>query len=148
MESQNSNNPTLAEMTQSAIKLLQKEANGYVLLVEGGRIDHAHHDGRAKISLEETIQFDLAIEAALALTNRDDTLIIVSADHSHTLTISGYPDRGNDILGVLPNDRGPLVQDKMPYTTLSYANGPGYADTFVNGNRVNLTGVNTSLHSL
>ena len=127
-------------MTETAIKLLQKEANGYVLLVEGGRIDHAHHGGLAKISLEETIQFDLAIEAALAMTKRDDTLIIVSADHSHTLTISGYPNRGNDILGVLPN-----AQDGMPYATLSYANGPGYPDTFVNGSRVNLTGVDTSL---
>ena len=66
----------------------------------GGRIDQAHHDGRAKLALEEAFQFDLAIAAALNMTNPADTLIIVTADHSHTMTINGYPDRGNDILGL------------------------------------------------
>lgn len=59
----------------------------------GGRIDQAHHDGRAKLALEETYQFDLAIAAALNMTNRDDTLIIVTADHSHTMTINGMCSR-------------------------------------------------------
>lgn len=66
----------------------------------GGRIDQAHHDGRAKLALEEAFQFDLAIAAALNMTDPADTLIIVTADHSHTMTINGYPDRGNDILGM------------------------------------------------
>ena len=64
-----------------------------------------HHIGRAKIALDETVQFDLAIEAAVAMTNRSDTLIIVTADHAHTMTINGYPPRGNDIFGNSFNDR-------------------------------------------
>lgn len=55
----------------------------------GGLIDQAHHDGRAKLALEEAFQLDLAVATALNMTNRDDTLIIVTADHSHTMTING-----------------------------------------------------------
>lgn len=100
-ESSGAGNPTLEEMTRSALQLLQSEPNGYVLLVEGGRIDQAHHDGRAKLALEEALQFDSAIETALNMTDPYETLIIVTADHSHTMTINGYPGRGNDILGTL-----------------------------------------------
>lgn len=35
--------PSLSEMTMAAIEILRKNENGYVLFVEGGRIDHAHH---------------------------------------------------------------------------------------------------------
>ena len=101
LESATANDPTLEEMTRVAIAKLEKETNGYFLLVEGGRIDHGHHDGRAKFALEETLQFDNAIKAALELTDKQDTLIIVTADHSHTMTINGYPDRGNELLGKL-----------------------------------------------
>ena len=55
----------------------------------GGRIDQAHHEGRAKFGLEETYQFDLAITAALDMTRREDALIVVTADHSHTMTLNG-----------------------------------------------------------
>ncbi|XP_046445686.1 alkaline phosphatase-like [Daphnia pulex] len=139
LESSAANNPTLEQMTRAAIQMLQKDANGYVLLVEGGRIDQAHHDGRAKLALEEAFQFDLAVAAALNLTNSDDTLIIVTADHSHTLSINGYPKRGNDILGLV----GYAASDLKPYTTLSYANGPGYANSFSGGERLDLTDVDT-----
>jgi len=70
-------------------------------LKTGGRIDQAHHDGRAKLALEEAIQFDNAVQAALELTDTSETLIIVTADHSHTMTINGYPVRGNPLLGKL-----------------------------------------------
>lgn len=92
--------PTLTEMTEAAIKILQKEQNGYFLFVEGGRIDHGHHDAKAHKALDETVQFSDAIKRAVELTNREDTLIIVTADHAHTMSISGYPNRGNNILGL------------------------------------------------
>ena len=99
-QSAGAENPTLEEMTRFAIVKLQTEANGFVLLVEGGRIDQAHHDGLAKIALEEAVQFDSAIETAYNMTDPNETLIIVTADHSHTMTINGYPIRGNNILGI------------------------------------------------
>lgn len=90
--------PTLKEMTETAIKMLQKEKKGFFLFVEGGRIDHGHHEARAHKALDETVQFAETIRRAKELTNDDDTLIVVTSDHSHTMTISGYPLRGNDIL--------------------------------------------------
>jgi len=65
----------------------------------GGRIDHGHHQGRAKYALEEMIDFNEAVQRAVSLTNSNDTLIVVTADHSHVMTIGGYPSRGNPILG-------------------------------------------------
>ena len=118
--------PSLAEMTTKAIEILKKNTKGFFLMVEGGRIDHGHHAGNAYRALTDTIAFSEAIEKARALTGEKDTLIIVTADHSHTFAITGYPSRGNPILGKAAVD-GRLLKDKngLPYTTLSYANGPG-----------------------
>jgi alkaline phosphatase len=82
-------------MTTAALRLLQGNGKGYVLVVEGGRIDHAHHDGNARRALEETIAFSDAIRAADEATSDDDTLILVTADHAHTMYFAGYPKRGN-----------------------------------------------------
>lgn len=119
--------PSLAEMTKMAIERLQQDTDGYVLMIEGGRIDHAHHEGLAGKALEDTVAFDAAIKTALDMTKREDTLIVVTADHSHTMTINGYPKRGNPILGLAIDVDGEtmLAGDGKPYTTLSYANGPG-----------------------
>lgn len=118
--------PSLAEMTAAAIARLARDEGGYVLLVEGGRIDHAHHEGRAGEALSETVAYDEAIAAALAMTSRADTLVIATADHSHTLTMAGYARRGNPILGLSADGRGvTLGLDGRPYTTLGYMNGPG-----------------------
>ena len=119
--------PSLAEMTLKAIQILKKNRNGYLLMVEGGRIDHAHHGGNASRALDDTIAFDNAVKAALSVVNTDDTLVIVTADHSHVLTMSGYPTRNNPILGTVDDATGKPEKalDEKPYTTLSYANGPG-----------------------
>ena len=125
--------PSLAEMTTKAIDILSQNKNGYFLMVEGGRIDHAHHLGNAFRALRDTVALSDAVRAASQKVNLDDTLIIVTADHSHTLTIAGYPARGNNILGLVHevDDDGnveaapKLDRDKKPYTTLGYANGPG-----------------------
>ena len=66
-------------------------------------------------------------------TSAEDTLILVTADHSHTLNFVGYPARGNPILGKVRGsssvDGTPAswrwTLNGQPYTTLSYANGPG-----------------------
>lgn len=83
--------PTLSEMTKTAIEFLQKEKNGYFLFVEGARIDMAHHENWARIALEETEEFSKTIEMVRNMTNEIDTLIVVTSDHSHTMTYSGYP---------------------------------------------------------
>jgi alkaline phosphatase len=116
-----SGEPSIEEMTESAIKILSKNEKGFVLLVEGGRIDHAHHDNMAALSLFDTLAFDKAIEKALTTLPKDETLIVVTADHSHALTINGYAKRGNSIFGLADKDT-----DSKPFTTLIYGNGPGF----------------------
>ncbi|KAF4524079.1 hypothetical protein B566_EDAN013971, partial [Ephemera danica] len=64
----------------------------------GGRIDHAHHETRAQYALDETIQFDLAIRAALSMVDVNETLVVMTSDHSHTMSLNGYPFRGRDLL--------------------------------------------------
>jgi len=127
--------PLLTQMTETAIKMLQKEENGFFLLVEGGRIDHAHHSNYARKSLDETAEFARAIELARLMTSDDDTLIVVTSDHSHVFTYSGYPYRHDDVLKTTGYGAG----DGLHFETLSYANGPGYDRTYANeGNRSNI----------
>ncbi len=123
--------PSLADMTAFALARLAGNGPGYFLTVEGGRIDHGHHAGNAYRALEDTVAFDAAVAKAVAMTNPADTLILVTADHSHTLTISGYPRRGNPILGKVEAAPGVPTLDRegRPYTTLGYANGQGYRET-------------------
>ena len=132
--------PTLSEMTSKAIDLLSKNDKGFYLNVEGGRIDHAHHALNPFRALMDTIEFSKAVKTAFEKVDLSETLIIVTADHSHTLTIAGYPARGNPILGKVNAGNSPrLAGDGLPYTTLGYING--------RGQRTDLTDVDTAEES-
>jgi len=118
--------PSLADMTEKAIRVLQKNGKGYFLMVEGGRIDHALHGTNAKRALEDAGAFDEAIKRALGTADLSNTLIVVTADHDHTMTINGYPRKGNPILGVsndIKTGQPQLAADGLPYTTLVFGNG-------------------------
>ena len=116
--------PSLAEMTNTAIKVLKKNNNGFFLMVEGGKIDKAHHASKANQAMHETVALDAAVEEALSLVDLQETLIIVTADHGHTMSISGYPSRGADIRGIVDDHN---ADDNKPYMILSYANGKGFS---------------------
>ncbi|CAG5118472.1 unnamed protein product [Candidula unifasciata] len=138
LERNASKEPSLTEMVDKAIRILKKNPKGFFLLIEGGRIDHAHHDNLGKKALEETVEFDNAVRKVTELTSADDTLTVVTADHSHVFTIAGYPRRGHNILGIvddMPENEMPV--DKMPLLTLGYTNGPA-------SKRVNYTEVDTT----
>lgn len=127
--------PSLAAMTDKAIKILQQNPNGFYLHIEAGRIDHGHHAGNAYRALTDTVALSDAVKQAVATLTAagalEETLIVVSADHSHVFTIAGYPQRGNNILGkvIAPGAKDyTLATDDKPYTTLSYTNGPGFAE--------------------
>ncbi len=133
-EADTAGEPSLSEMTAKSIEILSKNDKGYYLTVEAGRIDHAHHAVNPKRALLDTIELAQAVETAVNMVNLDETLIIVTADHSHVFTIAGYPARGNPILGKVVglDDSGEtqttasLAEDGMPYTTLGYSNGAGF----------------------
>ncbi len=124
--------PSLTEMTGKALDILSKNDNGYVLQVESGRVDHALHANNAFRALTDNVEFAKAIEMTLERVNLEDTLVIVTSDHGHTLGFAGYPERGNPILGLVraPNEETGeseivMAQDGKPYTTLGFLNGPG-----------------------
>jgi len=124
--------PSLTTMTMKAIDVLGKNSKGFFLMVEGGRIDHALHGTNAKRVMEDTVAFDDAIKAALdEMQKRDpgltNTLIVVTADHDHTMTFNGYGKRGSDVLGTVKNykDGKELLDvNGKNYTTLVFGNGP------------------------
>jgi alkaline phosphatase len=128
--------PTLAEMTAKSIELLSKNPNGFFLMVEGGKIDHALHDSNAKRALVETIGFDEAIQTAIdRMRERDPglehTLIVVTADHDHTMVMNGYPKRGNPVLDIVrgyADGQASRDADGKTYTTLVFGGGPNRPD--------------------
>ncbi|MBT4273506.1 MAG: alkaline phosphatase [Verrucomicrobia bacterium] len=135
--------PSLEQMSIKALEVLRKNEKGFFLMIEAGRIDHAHHAGNAHRALMETIRLSDAVRGirkSLTKQEKKETLILVTADHSHTFTIAGYPTRGNPILGlVVGNDsKGqPEKEPKkdalgLPYTTLGYVNGGGYTGSVLN----------------
>jgi alkaline phosphatase len=81
----NKNVPSLTTMVMTGINVLNKNSNGFFLMVEGGAIDWACHDGNAVRMIEETNDFNKAIVAAIEWVNKysnwDETIMIVVADH-------------------------------------------------------------------
>lgn len=115
--------PSLELMTETAIKVISKNENGFFLMVESGLIDAAHHQSTARLALDETVEFDKTINTSINLLRQlnmlNDTLVIVTSDHANLLSINGYPNRGNNILDVA----GISESDDVSYTTLTYSIG-------------------------
>lgn len=119
--------PTFSEMVEKAIKILQKDEDGFFLVAESGLIDIAHQRSNAHRAITEFVELDKAVGIAKNMTSEEDTLIIVTGDHGHTFNFGGYAGRGNSIFGLAPfNDDYELGLDGKPYTTLLYGNGPGF----------------------
>uniref|UniRef100_A0A4W5KPN4 Alkaline phosphatase n=1 Tax=Hucho hucho TaxID=62062 RepID=A0A4W5KPN4_9TELE len=134
LERNTETDPSLTEMVELAIKILRKNPRGFYLLVEGGRIDHGHHEGKAKQALHEAVEMDRAIGRADLITSIYDTMTVVTADHSHMFNFGGYTPRGNTIFGLAP-----MLSDvdQKPFTAILYGNGPGFK--VINGLRENVS---------
>ncbi len=130
--------PSLADMTTKAMDILGKNPDGYFLMVEGGRIDHALHETNAQRALQDTVAFDDAIKTAIDKMKLKDadlknTLIVVTADHDHTLVMNGYAKRTGKttasnagVLGLVKNvttGANDLDADGVPYSILGFGNG-------------------------
>ena len=131
--------PNLADMTTRAIDVLQKNPNGYFLMVEAGGIGLALQESRARAALQDAKAYDDAIAATLAkvriidpkLTN---TLVVVLATHDATLVMNGSAaltgksaDNHAGVLGLLHDFSDPydaaLDADRRPFTTLVFGSG-------------------------
>ncbi|VDL91108.1 unnamed protein product [Schistocephalus solidus] len=116
--------PSLPDLTVKAIQILQKNPNGFFLFVEGGRIDHGHHDNTAKHALTELVEMEKAINVAVSMVDTRETLIIVTADHSHSFELVGQPSRFESLL-LWDKGYGPKTTDNKSMLPLIYMNGPG-----------------------
>ncbi|MEX2520016.1 MAG: alkaline phosphatase [Paracoccaceae bacterium] len=133
-EEDRTDEPSLTEMTVAAIRALSANEGGFYLMVEGGRVDHGNHGGVLHRTVSEGAQFAAAVAMADALTDDGDTLIVVTADHGHSLAFNGYCGRGSPITGLcyeiaasgVKHDDAPnLADDGKPYSVAGYLNGPG-----------------------
>ncbi|MED3275341.1 alkaline phosphatase [Bacillus thuringiensis serovar silo] len=83
MIDRNDNTPSLEEMTQAAIERLNKNKNGFFLMVEGSQIDWAGHDNDIVGAMSEMEDFESAFKAAIEFAKKDkQTLVVATADHS------------------------------------------------------------------
>ncbi|NQZ29625.1 MAG: alkaline phosphatase [Oceanospirillaceae bacterium] len=133
-EHDRTNEPSLAQMVEKGIKTLSNNKQGYFLHVEAGRVDHASHDGNAHRAMTDGAAFMAAVKKAVELTNSEDTLIIVTADHEHAIAFNGYCGRGTPITGLCMGidtkgtkhtNTPEKADDGKPYTVLGYLNGSG-----------------------
>ena len=126
--------PSLTEMTMKALDIVSKNPKGFFMMVEGGRIDQALHPTLARKALQDAKAFDDAIKATIAKVKTFDpemknTLIVVTADHDHTMVMNGYAaltgkttDTNPGILGLMRAFTDPSQPakdaDGKPFTTL------------------------------
>ncbi len=139
--------PNLMEMTDKAIQTLSKNPNGFFLMVEGASIDKQAHPMDWERAVYDTIEMDKALGVAKRFAAKNnDTLIIVTADHSHGMSITGtYHERdgktGREGVRVYADSVFPTFEDKngdgfpdnpSPDVTLAigWANHPDYRDDF------------------
>jgi alkaline phosphatase len=111
------NQPDLVEMTRAAIDMLSRSPNGFVLLVEAGLIDKNLHSLDWERSVYNTIMLDNAVKVAQAFaTKNNDTLVVVTPDHTHGVSLIGTVDDSKP---------GPEMRDKVGgYEQAGYPNYP------------------------
>ncbi len=121
--------PTLQEMTQAALKMLQKNRRGFFLMVEGSQIDWANHDNDIQGQIAETLGFNDAVQTVLDWVNASRwrkmrTLVVVVADHD----TGGFAIDGP--YGTL-SEQGEIIEDgwtsgdHSAVDTVIWAQGPG-----------------------
>lgn len=76
--------PTLAEMSTAAINQMKDHENGFVLLIEGGKVDWAAHANDVTALIHDQLAFDEAVKAAIDFAEKDkETLVIITTDHGN-----------------------------------------------------------------
>ncbi|SDW72485.1 alkaline phosphatase [Paenibacillus sp. PDC88] len=82
LDRETTNEPSLQEMTETALKVLDKDKDGFFLMVEGSQIDWAGHDHDAAWAMKDSEAFEKALESVLEFAKKDkNTLVIVAGDH-------------------------------------------------------------------
>jgi alkaline phosphatase len=124
-EEMKSMEPTLKEMTEKSLEVLSKGENGFFVMLEGARIDHASHAADMPGIWRETVEFDRAVEYTVEWAKKDgNTLVVVLADHetmgiaaSDSMDIEGL--KKIEVSPEFMADRLVLDVQKGEYTTES-----------------------------
>ena len=120
------NQPGLVDMTKVALGQLEKNPEGFFLMVEGSSIDKMSHPMDWDRALVETIEFDKAIGVAVEFAKtHPDTLIVVTGDHTHGVSIVGTVD--DDKPGTEMREKVGVYAD-AGFPNYTDANGDGYPD--------------------
>lgn len=118
--------PTLVEMTEAALGVLQNRDEGFFLMVEGASIDKMEHPLDGPRAIYDTIELDQAIGAAKRWAgDRGDTLIVITADHNHFMSIVGTHDRREDLT---PDRQGNGVYADAGFPSYTDSDGDGFPD--------------------
>ncbi|WP_328294073.1 alkaline phosphatase [Kineococcus sp. NBC_00420] len=118
--------PGLVEMTKAALKVLEKNDKGFFLMVEGASIDKSEHPLDGPRAVYDAIELDQAVGIAKEWAkDRDDTLIVVTADHNHAMSIAGTH--------TLSKEGSPARQQNGVYADAGFptyvdSNGDGFPD--------------------
>lgn len=144
--------PSLIEMTQKSLDVLSNtpngKRNGFFLMVEAGSVDKQFHPMDWERGIADLIEFDQSIAVAKGFAaGRNDTLIVVVADHAHSISVYGTYDTtkgpGNpDAIGIYDSAKFPTYvdsnNDKVPDSwtpsrtlAVGFANHPEYRDDFL-----------------
>jgi len=137
--------PYLWEMTQKAVETLSQNPNGFFLMVEGGMVDKFQHPLDWQRALWDVLELDRAVAwAKQYAAAHPDTLVVVTADHSHSLSVYGsydYSKQGREGVRVYQEAKFPTYGDKvdanglpLPETARGIAVGfaatPDYCETY------------------
>ncbi|GMR48522.1 hypothetical protein PMAYCL1PPCAC_18717, partial [Pristionchus mayeri] len=124
----NTTQPRLVDMAVKTLEVLQKSSNdnGFYLMIEGGHIDLAEHENKMNLATEELAEFSHTIETIRGMVG-DDTLIVVTADHGHALTLPGYVHKQNSILAAEVETDG-MDADGLPIPNILFAAGTSKTD--------------------
>ena len=104
LDREGTNQPSLAEMTETAIDVLKKDKDGFFLMVEGSAIDWAGHDQDAAWAMKDTEAFEEALQVVMDFAKKDkNTLVVIASDHeTGGMSVGGY-DQYDAKLEVLHN---------------------------------------------
>lgn len=110
------NQPTVAELTRKGIELLSQDEDGFFLMVEGGRIDHACHANDGKTAIADTLAFNEAVKVAIEFYNEhpQETLVVVTGDHETGGMTLGFAGTKYD------SAFGLLEQQNISYENFTY----------------------------
>jgi len=148
-EKQFPDQPDLTQMTRDAINVLSRDPDGFVLMVEAGQIDKFSHRLDGERSVYDTIMLSNAVKVAADwAANRDDTLIIVTPDHTHPMSLVGdinentVSDDGRESVSTYAKAKYPTYpkpdDEGYPQTVLAsrhlnivYGSHPDYYETYL-----------------